>query len=48
MLIAFAKEDADHLLSELDKRKVKHFEVGYLAKGPGNVSVLKNARLVEV
>jgi selenide,water dikinase len=47
MLIALAKEDADDLLDELDKRKVKHFEVGYVTKGNGNVNVLKNAKVVE-
>ena len=48
MLIAVAKEDADDLLSELDKRKVRHFEVGYVTKGNGNVNVLKNAKVIEV
>ena len=47
MLIAVAKEDADDLLSELDKRKVRHFEVGYVAKGSGVVNVLKDAKIVE-
>jgi selenide,water dikinase len=47
MLIALAKEDTDALLDELDKRKVKHFEVGYVTKGNGNVIVLKNAKVVE-
>jgi len=48
MLIAVAKENTDDLLSELDKRKVRHFEVGYVAKGTGNVIVLKNAKVIEV
>jgi selenide,water dikinase len=48
MLIAVGKEDADNLLSELDKRKVRHFEVGYVTKGTGNVIVLKNAKVIEV
>ena len=48
MLMAVAEEDADDLLSELDKRKVRHFEVGHVAEGNGNVCVLKNAKLVEV
>ena len=47
MLIAVAKEDADELLGELDKRKVRHFEVGYVTKGNGNVNVLKNAKVIE-
>jgi selenide,water dikinase len=47
MLIAVAKEDGDELLGEMDKRKVSHFEVGYVAKGSGNVDVLKNAKVVE-
>ncbi len=47
MLIAVSKQDADDLLSELDKRKVRHFEVGYVAKGSGNVNVLKDAKIIE-
>ena len=47
MLIAVAKQDTDDLLSELDKRKVRHFEVGYVAKGSGNVNVLKDAKVIE-
>ena len=47
MLIAVAKEDTDDLLDELDKRKVRHFEVGYVTRGNGNVNVLKNAKVVE-
>jgi selenide,water dikinase len=47
MLIAVAKEDADGLLSELDKRKVRHFEAGYVTRGNGNVNVLKNAKVIE-
>jgi selenide,water dikinase len=47
MLIAVAKEDADDLLGELDKRRVRHFEVGYVTEGCGNVSVLKNAKVIE-
>lgn len=47
MLIAVSQEDADKLQDELDKRKVRHFEVGYVAKGNGNVNVLKNAKVLE-
>ncbi len=47
MLIAVGKDDADRLQDELDKRKVRHFEVGYVAKGEGNVTVLKNAKVLE-
>ncbi len=47
MLIAVAQEDADRLQDELDKRKVRHFEVGYVAKGNGNVTVLRNAKTIE-
>jgi selenide,water dikinase len=47
MLIAVSKEDADDLLGELDKRKVKHVEVGYVTKGNGNVNVLKDAKVIE-
>jgi selenide, water dikinase len=48
MLIAVAEQDMDDLLSELDKRKVKHFEVGFVTKGCGNVNVLKNTKVIEV
>jgi selenide, water dikinase len=48
MLIAVAKEDADALQCELDKRKVKHCEVGYVKEGPGNVMVLKDVKVIEV
>lgn len=47
MLIAVAKEEADDLQSELDKRKVRYCEVGYVTGGNGNVKVLKDAKVVE-
>jgi selenide, water dikinase len=47
ILIAVGKEESDDLLSELDKRNVKHFEVGYVTKGSGNVEVLKDANVIE-
>jgi selenide,water dikinase len=47
MLIAVARENADDLLDELDKRKLRHFRVGYVIKGNGNVQVLKNAKVME-
>jgi selenide, water dikinase len=47
MLIAVSKKDTDDLLSELDKRKVPHFAVGFVAKGCGKVNVLKNVKIVE-
>jgi selenide,water dikinase len=47
MLIAVAKGDADDLLDELDKRKVRHFKVGYVIKGNGDVQVSKNAKVTE-
>jgi selenide, water dikinase len=47
MLIAVAKEDADDLIGELDKREVKHFEVGYVTKGNGAVNVLKDSTIIE-
>jgi selenide,water dikinase len=47
ILIAVAKEDADDLLSELDKRKVRHCEVGYVKEGNGIVNVLKDAKVTE-
>ena len=47
MLIAVAKSNADDLEDELDKRRVRHFRVGYVAEGGGNVKVLKNAKVIE-
>ncbi|MGA2524974.1 MAG: selenide, water dikinase SelD [Candidatus Bathyarchaeia archaeon] len=47
MLISVAKEDVDNLLDELDKRKVRHFKVGYVTDGKGIVKVLKNANVIE-
>jgi selenide, water dikinase len=47
MLIAVAKADADDLQSELDKRGVRHFEVGYVKEGAGKVTVLKDVRVIE-
>jgi selenide, water dikinase len=47
MLIAVSKQDEDDLLSELDRRKVRHFEVGYVKEGVGNVTILKDARVIE-
>jgi selenide, water dikinase len=47
MLIAVGKADADDLQSELDKRKVRHFEVGYVKEGAGKVHVLKDAQVTE-
>jgi selenide,water dikinase len=47
ILIAVAQADVDDLLDELDKRKVRHFEVGYVAEGSGNVNVLKDAQVIE-
>ncbi len=48
MLIAVAKEDADDLLGELDKRKVRHWEIGHVSKGDGKVHVAKQVKAVEV
>ena len=47
MLISVAKENEDNLLDELDKRKVRHFKVGYVTDGKGIVKVLKNANVIE-
>jgi selenide, water dikinase len=48
MLVAASKKDADDLLSELDKRSVRHWEVGGVAKGDGKVRVSKKAKVIEV
>ncbi len=47
MLIAVGKNNIEDLLNELDKQKVRHFEVGYVSEGNGNVKVLKNAKVIE-
>jgi selenide,water dikinase len=47
MLMALAKEDVDDLLDELDRRKVRHWEVGHIAKGDGKVHVSKTVKVVE-
>ena len=47
ILIAVAKGNADSLQSELDKRKVGYCEVGYVKEGPGSVTVLKDAKVIE-
>ncbi len=47
MLIAVAKEDADDLLEELDKRKVRHWEIGRVVKGSGKVIVPEKVKVVE-
>jgi selenide,water dikinase len=47
MLIAVAKEDADQLLQELDKRKVSHWEIGHVIKGNGKVIVPEKVKVVE-
>jgi selenide,water dikinase len=47
MLIAVAKEDADDLLDQLDKRKVRHWEVGRVVKGSGKVIVPQKVKVVE-
>jgi selenide, water dikinase len=48
MLIAVAKEDADDLLQELDKRNVRHWETGHVVKGNGKVIVPPNVKVIEV
>jgi selenide,water dikinase len=47
MLIAVAKENVDDLLGELDKRKVRHWEVGHVTNGDGKVLVPKKVRIIE-
>ena len=47
MLIAVAKENADDLLDELDKRRTRHFEVGHVTKGTGNVIVPEKVKVIE-
>jgi selenide, water dikinase len=47
MLIAVAPKDADELLDQMDKRKVRHWEVGRVVKGKGEVYVPKNVKVIE-
>ncbi len=47
MLIAVAQQDVDDLLDALDKRKVKHWEIGHVVKGDGKVNIVKNVKVVE-
>jgi selenide, water dikinase len=47
ILMSVAKQDVDKLQSEMDKRKIRYCEVGYVKEGPGEVHVLKDARVVE-
>ena len=47
MLIAVTKENADDLLDQLDKRKVRHWEVGHVVKGNGEVLVPEKVKVVE-
>jgi len=45
--MAVSKENADDLQSELEKRKVRYCEVGYVAAGEGVVHVMKDAKVTE-
>ncbi len=47
MLIAVAKENVDDLLEQLGKRKIRHWQVGHVTKGKGEVHVLKNVKVIE-
>ncbi len=47
MLIAVAQQDVDNLLQQLDKRKVRHWEIGHVVKGEGKVHVPKNVKVIE-
>jgi selenide,water dikinase len=47
ILMAVSKENTDDLQGELDKRRVRYCEVGYVAAGEGVVHVLKDAKVTE-
>ncbi len=47
ILMAVAPKDADELCQQLDKRGVKHVEVGYVKDGSGTVTVLPDAKITE-
>lgn len=47
ILMAVSKENADTLQSELDKHKIQHCEVGYVAAGKGDVTILKDSKITE-
>ncbi len=48
MLISVNKTEAEKLLDELDKRKVRHWDVGHVVRGTGKVHVPKSVKVVEV
>jgi selenide,water dikinase len=47
MLISVAKKDLGDLLDALESRKVRHFEVGYVSEGSGNVKIAQNPTVIE-
>lgn len=47
ILIAVGKDDLGDLLDELDRRKVRSFEVGYVTKGLGKVKIVKKVKIIE-
>jgi selenide, water dikinase len=47
ILLSVGREDTDNLQSELDRSKVTYCEIGYVKEGPGNVTVLKDAKVIE-
>lgn len=47
ILMAVADENVDDLKGELEKRKVRYCEVGYVAAGEGVVHVQKDAKVTE-
>jgi selenide,water dikinase len=47
ILIAVSKENVDDLLDALDKKKVRHWEIGHVVKGDGEVHVPKDVKVVE-
>ncbi len=47
MLISINKTNVDELLDELDKRKVRHWEIGHVIKGTGQVHIPKRVKIIE-
>ena len=47
ILMAVPEKELDELLDQLDKRKIRHWEIGYVTKGDGKVNVLKNPKVIE-
>jgi selenide,water dikinase len=48
ILMATSNENLDDLLDALEKRNVRHWEVGRIVEGNGEVYVSKEPKIIEV